>query len=138
MPHVWVKRLNEKERPIIVNIWDLPQSRDKSSSMIPNNKIDHFIIVYDPYYRSLFQSKNKYFISLETLIEECPGPLTIIIHGNGKAPMNIPRHINLIVNKPPSETAGLVRDISTRVYGLRVAHIDKQISELLLKTEKHN
>jgi hypothetical protein len=141
MPHVWVKRLNDHapNRPIIVNIWDLPLTRDKSASMIPNDEVDHFIIVYDPHYRSLFKlaHSNKEFISLDTLIKECTGPLTVIIHGKAEELeleleliMSIPRHVNVLF-KNPTETTGLVRERSHQIYGFRVAQIDKQISELI-------
>jgi len=145
MPHVWVKRLNDAEpnRPVIVNIWDLPLTRDKSASMIPQDAVDHFVIVYDLHYRALFQSK-KEFVSLDTLITDCTGLLTVIIHNNGSGKKieidlnlkltldSLPRHVNVLF-KSPTETPGLVRELSRDVYRSRVSNIDRKISELLLK-----
>ena len=133
MPHVWIIRFD----PVIVNIWDLPSHRDKSASMIPNNSIDHFIVVYDIHYRSLFKDK-KDLPSINTIIKGCSGaPVTIIVHGEQTENLMIePGSYTNIISVPtknPKETSGLIKDISTCIYKTRVAHIDKQI-RLLLNT----
>lgn len=139
MPHVWTTRL---ESSAIVNIWDLPSNRDRSASMIPNDSIDHFIILYDTHYRSLFKDK-KDLPSLNSIIKGCSGaPVTIIIHGNVKDKDKVHVHLaepgsySKIIHVPtknPKEAAGLVKDISTHIYEQRVSNIDKQI-RLLLNT----
>ena len=136
MPNVWVKKFTTEDKDdIIANMWDIPIGRDKSVIMIPNSRVDHYIIFYDLTYRSM--TLKGTVRDLEVFIQEIKGKgptVNVIIHGRStdkeeEDAIKVCRRNNISFQRSPE--TDLIKTICYRVYGQRAALIDKQIKSIL-------